>query len=157
MTSPVQRALPLGVQRNRVMGKSRLLLEGKVGYVIGSLRQSITKRKLRGAKRKAVQKAINYMEANKEFMRYDVYLAKGYPIGSGVVEGACRHLVKDRMELTGARWPIAGADAILELRAVEINGDWQDFWRYHTAAEHERLYGEISRVDFSRRPLARAG
>ena len=140
-----------------VMGKSRLLLEGKVGYVIGSLRQSVTKRKLRGAKRKAVQKAINYMEANKEFMRYDVYLAKGYPIGSGVVEGACRHLVKDRMELTGARWSIDGADAILELRAAEINGDWEDFWRYHTAAEHERLYGEITRVDFSCRPLARAG
>jgi len=135
-----------------VMGKLRLLLEGKVGYVIGSLRQSITKRKLRGSKRQAVQKAINYMEANVEFMRYDVYLAKGYPIGSGVVEGACRHLVKDRMELTGMRWSIQGADAVLELRAVEINDDWQDFWRYHTTAEHERLYGEITRVSFSPEP-----
>lgn len=139
-----------------VMGKLRLLLEGKVGYVIGSLRQSITKRGLRGSKRQAVQKAINYMEANKEFMRYDIYLAKGYPIGSGVVEGACRHLVKDRMELTGMRWSIEGADSVLELRSVEINDDWEEFWRYHTSAEHERLYGEIMRVGFSTEPLGAA-
>ena len=74
-------------------------------------------------------------------MAYDVYLRKGDPIGSGVVEGACKHLVKDRMERTGMRWSREGAQAILELRAVDLNGDWEAFWDYHTAKEKERLYG----------------
>jgi len=130
-----------------VMGKLRLLLEGKVGYVIGGLRQSIAKRKLRGAKREAVQKAIDYMDKNQEFMRYDDYLAKGYPIGSGVVEGACRHLVKDRMELAGMHWGKPGAQAVLELRAIETNGDWAEFWRFHVNEEQCRLYPNITRRD----------
>ena len=71
---------------------------------------------------------------------YDVYLAKGYPIGSGVVEGACKHLVKDRMECTGMRWSKEGAQATLDLRAVSINGDWTAFWRLHAAAQRGRLY-----------------
>jgi hypothetical protein len=58
-------------------------------------------------------------------MKYDEYLAAGYPIGSGVVEGACRHLVKDRMEQTGMRWRIAGAQAVLSLRAIYVNDDWE--------------------------------
>jgi len=130
-----------------VMDKLRLLLEGKVGYVIGGLRQSVTKRRLRGRKREAVEKAINYMDNNREFMRYDEYLAKGYPIGSGVVEGACRHLVKDRMELAGMHWSKPGAQAILELRAVETNRDWEAFWRFHVREEDARLYGKITRRD----------
>lgn len=73
-------------------------------------------------------------------MQYDKYLAMGLPIGSGVVEGACRNLVKDRMELTGMRWVPEGADAMLELRAVEINGDWDDYMRFRTNRQHERLY-----------------
>ncbi len=130
-----------------VMGKLCLLLEGKVGYVIGGLRQSVKKRKLRGKKREAVETAIGYMDRNRDFMRYDEYLAKGYPIGSGVVEGACRHLVKDRMELGGMHWSKPGAQAILELRAVETNGDWNGFWRFHVGEESARLHGAITRRD----------
>lgn len=128
-----------------VLQKLGLLLKGKVGYLIGSLRQSVTKRRLKGKKREAVEKAINYMHRNRKFMRYDVYLAKGYPIASGVVEGACRHLVKDRMELAGMRWSKEGAEAVLELRAVHINGDWESFWRHHVNEEHARLYGDVTR------------
>ncbi len=73
-------------------------------------------------------------------------MAKGYPVGSGVVEGACRHLVKDRMEL-GVHWSKAGAQAVLELRAVETNGDWNGFWRFHVGEESARLYGAITRRD----------
>ena len=73
--------------------------------------------------------------------------SKGYPIGSGVVEGACKHLVKDRMERTGMRWSLEGAQAILELRAVDLNGDWGAFWDYHTAKEKERLYGTPRAAD----------
>ena len=73
-------------------------------------------------------------------MRYDAYLAAGYPIGSGVAEGACRHLVKDRMERTGMRWTVEGAQAILDLRSTYLNGDWTRFWTYFAQMEHERLY-----------------
>jgi len=124
-----------------VMHRLELLLEGKVGYVIGGLRQSITKHRLSGGKRAKVEKAIAYMKKRREYMAYDEYLAKGYPIGSGVVEGACRSLVRDRMEGPGMRWGVPGAQAILDLRAVRMNGDWQEFWEYRVGRERERLYG----------------
>jgi hypothetical protein len=73
-------------------------------------------------------------------MKYDEYLAAGYPIGSGVVEGACRHLVKDRMEQTGMRWRIAGAQAVLSLRAIYVNNDWDTFHADRIQAEQRKLY-----------------
>ena len=73
-------------------------------------------------------------------MHYDEYLAAGYPIGSGVAEGACRHLVKDRMEGTGMHWQTEGAQAMLDLRAVYLNGDWDAFQSYRIKLESERLY-----------------
>ncbi len=73
-------------------------------------------------------------------MKYDEYLAAGYPIGSGVVEGACRHLVKDRMEQTGMRWRIEGAQAILNLRAIYVNDDWDAFHTLRIQAEQHKLY-----------------
>ena len=87
----------------------RMLLEGKVGYVVGGLRQMMTQRGLKGTRRKTVRDVAEYFERNRGRMRYDEYLAAGYPIGSGVVEGACRHLVKDRMERAGMRWYSVGA------------------------------------------------
>ena len=73
-------------------------------------------------------------------MKYDEYLAKGYPVGSGVIEGACRSFVKDRMELAGMRWSEAGAEAMLELRSIKVNNKWDDFWKYFTAKEKGKLY-----------------
>jgi len=73
-------------------------------------------------------------------MQYDRYLAQGWPIGTGGVEGACGHLVKDRMEQAGMRWTQHGAQAILDLRAVRINGDWDAYWRFHRQQQHHRLY-----------------
>jgi hypothetical protein len=124
----------------------RMLLEGKVSYVIGGLRQMMTKRELKGAKRKAVREVANYLARNRTRMRYDDYLAKGYPIGSGVVEGACRHLVKDRLERAGMRWRPEGAQAMLDLRATYLNGEWEAFWVYHVEKEDERLYGELRKT-----------
>jgi hypothetical protein len=117
------------------------LLEGRVGYVIGGLRQMMTKHNLKGQKRKKVLEAARYYENNREHMKYDEYLAAGYPIGSGVVEGACRHLVKDRLEGTGMRWTVEGAQAMLYLRATYLNGDWTDFLNDRIAREQQRLYG----------------
>jgi hypothetical protein len=116
------------------------LLRGEVGYVIGGLKQMATKQKLKGSRARQLSAAVGYLERNRRFMHYDEYLAAGYPIGSGVAEGACRHLVKDRMELTGMRWRVPGAQAMLDLRAVHINGDWESFQEHRVEQERRRLY-----------------
>ena len=121
-----------------------MLLEGKIGYVIGGLKQMRTKHALKGAKRKALQNILTYFHHNRAQMRYDEYLAAGYPIGSGVAEGACRHLVKDRLERTGMRWTVEGAQAILDLRSTYLNGDWTAYWSHYTHAENKRLYRDLN-------------
>jgi len=118
----------------------RRLLRGEVGYVIGGLKQMATKQNLRGSRRGQLSAVIGYLERNRRSMRYDEYLAAGFPIGSGVAEGACRHLVKDRMERTGMRWCILGAQAMLDLRAVYLNDDWEIFQDYRIKEERPRLY-----------------
>ncbi len=127
-----------------VTKRLEMLLKGKVGYVIRALRQMITKHRLRGKKKKTIEDIITYFHNNRKHMHYDLYLAAGYPIGSGVAEGACRHLVKDRLERTGMRWRPKGAQAILDLRATYLNEDWDGFWNHYTAAEKERLYSELN-------------
>jgi hypothetical protein len=124
-----------------VRERLRMLLEGKVGYVIGGLRQMGTKHRLCGAKVKTLHQTIGYLENNRAHMQYDVYLAAGYPIGSGVAEGACRHLVKDRLEQTGMRWGREGAQAMLHVRATYLNGDWEEFVEYRIRREQRALYG----------------
>jgi hypothetical protein len=118
----------------------RKLLEGKVNRVIGGIRQMATKRDLPQAKWDKVEDCLFYFAARSEYMKYDKYLAAGYPIGSGVVEGACRHLVKDRMEQTGMRWRIVGAQAILGLRAIYVNDDWDAFHADRIQTEQRKLY-----------------
>ena len=116
------------------------VLEGKVGGVIRGLREMGTKRGLKGAKKKALGKICAYLSANRERMRYDEYLAKGYPIASGVIEGACRHLVKDRMERAGMHWTPEGAQAMLDVRSTYVNGDWEEYQAYRITRETNRLY-----------------
>jgi hypothetical protein len=122
--------------------RERLLriLQGEGGYVIGGLRQMGTKRELKGAKLKKLDAICNYLKRNRFRMRYDEYLAAGYPIASGVIEGACRYFVKDRMERAGMRWTVAGAQAMLDLRSTYVNGQWDDFQAYHIDEERKRLY-----------------
>lgn len=124
----------------------RRLLEGKVDSVIRGMRYLATRDGLKGQKWKTVRDAADYFERNRDRMKYDDYLAAGYPIGSGVVEGACRHLVKDRMERSGMRWLPSGAQAMLDLRATYLNGEWNAFWKYHVRREDQRLYGRIRRA-----------
>lgn len=120
----------------------RMLLEGKVGYVIRNFRRLIKQHDLRGTKQKTMKSAITYYENNRDHMRYNEYLAAGYPIASGVIEGACHHFVKDRMEGAGMRWELEGAQAMLSLRAIYLNGQWDDFIAYRIAKEQASLYGE---------------
>lgn len=118
----------------------RDLLQGRVGYVIGGLRRRLKAGKLGGPKMKVVRSAVEYLANNREHMRYDEYLAAGYPIGSGVAEGACRHLVKDRMEQTGMRWTVEGAQAMLHVRAFYLNDQWEEFHEHRVEQEQARLY-----------------
>ena len=122
--------------RERLLG----ILGGKAGYVVGGLRQMGTKHRLRGSKRRNLQTICNYLSSNLSRMRYDEYLAEGYPIASGVIEGACRHVVKDRMERAGMRWTVEGAQAMLDLRTTYINGHWEHFQNYRVEQERQRLY-----------------
>ena len=92
------------------------------------------------SRRQRLQSVITYFQNNRQYMRYDEYLRAGFPIGSGVAEGACRHLVKDRMELTGMRWRVEGAQAMLELRAMRLNEQWDAFNHHRAEQEQQRLY-----------------
>jgi hypothetical protein len=118
----------------------RDLLQGRVGCVIGGLRRRLKAGKLNGPRKKVVRSAVEYLANNREHMRYDEYLAAGYPIGSGVAEGACRHLVKDRMEQTGMRWTVEGAQAMLHVRALYLNDQWEEFHEHRVEREQARLY-----------------
>lgn len=120
-----------------VTRKEEKLKTGKVGYVIGGIKQMLTKgNRIHGqTKRDRLEKIIHYLERNRYRMRYDEYLSSGYPIGTGAVEGACKNLVKERMEGTGMRWTLAGAEAVLQLRSVYLSHYWNDFWNYYTSVQ----------------------
>lgn len=130
------------------------VLEGKVELVVRGLRVMQTKRKLTGSKNKTLTKVCAYFEQNGKRMQYDEYLAKGYPIASGVIEGACRHLVKDRMERAGMHWTRAGAQAMLEVRSIHINGDWDRYQKFRFATETKKLYPWRELVEGDKYPLA---
>jgi hypothetical protein len=131
-----------GSDESKVFVEERLrdLLQGRVGYVISGLRRRLKAERLSGPRRKVVRSAVEYLENNKAHMRYDEYLAAGYPIGSGVAEGACRHLVKDRMEQTGMRWTMEGAQAMLHVRALYLNDQWEEYLEHRVQQEQTRLY-----------------
>jgi hypothetical protein len=123
-----------------VRDRTLRVLRGEVGYVIGGLRQMATKRGLSKAKQKKLNLVCNYFHRNRDRMRYDEYLTAGFPIASGVIEGACRHVVKDRMERAGMRWTIDGAQAMLDLRSTSVNDQWSAFQTHRIATETQRLY-----------------
>jgi hypothetical protein len=121
--------------------KLDLLLSGQVDTLIADLTAEAVRATWTETQRTAIARTIGYYVRNRAYMQYDRYLAQGWPIGTGVVEGACGHLVKDRMEQAGMRWTLSGAQAILDLRAVRINGDWEAYWQFHRQQQHHRLYG----------------
>jgi hypothetical protein len=92
------------------------------------------------SRRTGADACTRYLNARHEYLRYDQALANGWPIATGVIEGACRHLIADRLDISGARWGLDGAEAVLTLRAVISNGDFSEYWRFHLKREHQRLY-----------------
>jgi hypothetical protein len=95
---------------------------------------------LPASRRTGAEACVRYLNARHDYLRYDKALANGWPIATGVIEGACRHLIGDRLDIGGARWGLDGAEAVLTIRAVIANGDFDDYWRFHLAREHQRLY-----------------
>jgi len=114
------------------------LLLGQASFVAGGIRRSATLRGLSEAQRKPVDKCANYLLKYKAFLHYDKYLAQGFPICSGVIEGTCRHLINDRLDRTGARWGLEGAEAVLKLRSLYASGDLEDYWTFHERQEQQR-------------------
>jgi hypothetical protein len=133
---------PEGSDAAEAFARERILrvLRGEVAGVVQGLRRMGTQWGLTGAKKKTLGQVCAYLLKNRERMRYDEYLAKGYPIASGVIEGACRHLVKDRMERAGMHWTPAGAQAMLDVRSTYVNGDWEEYQAYRIDRETQRLY-----------------
>ena len=131
--------------------RDRLLrvLRGASRSVRIGLRRLATRRGLTGSRRASVNRISNYLKANEHRMKYGDYLAAGYPIASGVLEGACRHYVKDRMERSGMRWTVTGAQAMLDVRSQWVNGDWEAFHAFRIKREtarlhpHRRLIGQL--------------
>jgi len=133
---------PEGSPEAREFVRQRILriLHGDVSQVVKGLRQTATKRNLKGKKRATVRGVAAYYYRNRSRMRYDFYLRNGYPIASGSVEGACKNLVKDRMERSGMRWTPPTAEAVLRLRAAYLSDDFEEYWRYHVDEDQRRLY-----------------
>jgi hypothetical protein len=119
------------------------ILQGKVSQVIKGLRQIVTKRLLKGQKAKVLLSAAAYFNSNKSRMKYNEYLAQGLPIASGSVEGACKNLIKDRMERSGMRWSAEGAEAMVMMRAIYLSKDLDEYWNWHIVQEQRRLYSRV--------------
>jgi hypothetical protein len=116
------------------------VLRGKAHLMAGGMRRSATLRGLSADARKPVDTCANYLLTYSPYLRYDGYLSQGLPIATGVIEGACRHLVKDRMDITGARWSLSGAEAVLKLRALRSSHDFEEYWLFHEKQEYERTH-----------------
>lgn len=137
---------------------SLLMLSSKTQTIIDHFRYQVQTGELTAKQSENLTKTANYFERNLPYMDYATYLEKGWPIASGVIEGACRHLVKDRMELSGMRWQLDSAEALLNLRAVAENGDWDAYHLFRRRRRHQRLYGGQSlplvTVEYNELPCA---
>jgi hypothetical protein len=123
-----------------VHDKARQILEGKAGITAASIRRKATRLQLDPDKRTNADRAADYLLNKRAHLDYPTALANGWPIATGVIEGACRHLIKDRMDITGARWGLHTAEAVLKLRALISNGDFDTYWDFHLTQEHHRVH-----------------
>ena len=134
-----------------VADKIEQLLHGQVRSIVRSLRRGATLKGMSPKQREPIEQCATYLANHASYLNYPHYLAKGYPIATGVIEGACRYLVKDRMEITGARWGLEGGEAVLKLRALSINGDFNAYWAFHESQEYQRNH----QAKFSEMPMVR--
>ncbi len=123
-----------------VRDKTLAVLEGNAGHVAAGIRRRATTAGLTKAKRNNADACANYLTNKAPYLNYPTALAAGWPIATGVIEGTCRYLVADRMDITGARWSVDGAEAVLKLRAVRSNGDFDNYWTFHLDHERQRVH-----------------
>jgi len=137
-----------------VLKHSTAVLQGKASSVAGGLKRAATMRKLTTNRRVNVDKCARFLLNQKDYLHYDDYLARGLPIATGVIEGACRHLINDRLGITGARWGLERAEAMLQLRALKSSGDLDEYWAFHRRQELHRNH--LSRYAETEFPALRA-
>jgi len=123
-----------------VRSQALAVLAGDALKVANTIRRQATKASLNPTQRKAADQAATYLISKAPYLNYPLALGSGWPIATGVIEGACRHIVADRFDVTGARWGLSGAEAILKLRALRSNGDWESYWTYHLNQERHRVH-----------------
>jgi len=123
-----------------VHDRALAILTGNATDVAAGIRRRATTTRLSRSKRRKADLCANYLTNKAPYLDYPAALTAGWPIATGVIEGACRHLVKDRMDITGARWGLDGAEAILKLRALRSNGDFDAYWRFHIQQERHRVH-----------------
>ena len=121
-----------------VIAQAARLLAGKARDVWTGIRRRATTYGYRGAERKGADECATYLENKRDYLDYPAFLAAGWSVASGLIEGAARWLVKDRMDITGARWGLDGAEAVLRLRALEGNGDFETYFAFHQQQEKKR-------------------
>ena len=120
--------------------KATEILSGRATLVAAAIRRKATYHKLNPDKRAKADRAADYLNAKAPYLDYPTALANGWPIATRVIEGACRHLVADRMDRTGARWELKGAEAVLKLRALRSNGDFDTYLAFHFEQERHRIH-----------------
>ena len=123
-----------------VRDRALAVLDGKARQVAAGIRRRATTMRLPRTQRTKADTCARYLVNKANYLDYPTALASGWPIATGVIEGACRHLVKDRMDITGARWSTEGAEAVLKLRAVRTNGDFETYWHHHLQREQTRIH-----------------
>jgi hypothetical protein len=131
-----------GTTEAEVWAADRLtaILSGDAARAAAEMNFDAERKHLSAARREAIDACHRYLTGHLDQLHYDTALKNGWPIATGAVEGACRHLIADRLDITGARWGLPGAEAVLRLLAVVSNGDLDPYWSDHAAREHERLY-----------------
>jgi hypothetical protein len=135
-----------------VMERALRLLQGKASDIAAGIRRSATLQGLTEKQRENADKCADYLLKYRPYLHYDQYLQKGYPIASGVIEGACRHLICDRMDITGARWRLDRAEAVLKIRALRSSDDFNQYWEFHKTQEFKRHH--VSKFQEPERLLA---
>ncbi|MEZ5480255.1 MAG: hypothetical protein R3E95_23070, partial [Thiolinea sp.] len=133
------------------------LLNNQVNAVMDAWRAKAQPAALSPAAQETLEKVCGYFTNHAHRMRYKDYLEQGLPVASGVIEGACRHVVKDRMEQSGMRWTMTGAHAMLSLRSLQLSGLWEAFMQWRIEQETQRLYSSAEAANdqsFAHRKLA---
>jgi hypothetical protein len=123
-----------------VHDRALAILSGKAVTVAAGIRRRASAARLAKAKRRKADECARYLVNKAGYLDYPTALAAGWPIATGVIEGACRYLVADRMDITGARWSVEGAEAVLKLRAVRANRDFEAYWHFHLDREQRRVH-----------------